>query len=58
MTCTTRHYVAGILVVLAYMQFSLTDSILLARMTAGYFVLLAAWLASMSLSNQIDGQRP
>lgn len=35
---------AGLLVILGYMQFSLTDSILLARMTAGFFVLLVCWL--------------
>ncbi|WP_242470654.1 O-antigen ligase family protein [Thiocystis violacea] len=43
---------AGILVILAYMQFSLTDSILLARMTAGYFVLLCAWLLAMNLTSR------
>ncbi|NEX19373.1 O-antigen ligase family protein [Thiorhodococcus mannitoliphagus] len=41
---------AGILTILAYMQFSLTDSILLMRITAGYFVLLTCWLLAMSLA--------
>lgn len=45
---------AGILAILAYMQFSLTDSILLMRITAGYFVLLTCWLLAMSLA----GGRP
>lgn len=41
---------AGILLVLAYMQFSLTDSLLIARITAGYFVLLCVWLLAMNLN--------
>ncbi len=46
---------AGILCVLAYMQFSLTDSILVARITAGYFVLLCGWLLAMNLSVRDQG---
>lgn len=41
---------AGILVMLGYMQFSLTDSILLTRMTAGFFVLLCCWLLALTRS--------
>ncbi len=41
---------AGILTMLAYMQFSLTDSILLMRITAGFFVLLCCWLLALCLS--------
>ncbi len=40
---------AGILVILGYLQFSLTDSILLMRITAGFFVLLCAWLLALNL---------
>ncbi|NEV60650.1 O-antigen ligase family protein [Thiorhodococcus minor] len=43
---------AGILTILAYTQFSLTDSILLMRITAGYFVLLTCWLLAMSLAGR------
>lgn len=45
---------AGLLVILGYMQFSLTDSILLARITAGFFVLLVCWLLALTLSRSAD----
>ena len=40
---------AGILTVLSFMEFSLTDSVLLMRMTSGYFVLLSIWLLALCL---------
>lgn len=46
---------AGILLLLGYMQFSLTDSILLMRITAGFFVLLCCWLLAMVLGRSADG---
>lgn len=48
---------AGILTILAYMQFSLTDSILLMRITAGFFVLLCCWLLALCL-NQTETSSP
>jgi O-antigen ligase len=42
---------AGILTILGYMQFSLTDSILLMRITAGFFVLLCSWLLALTLTH-------
>ncbi|MBK1721837.1 O-antigen ligase family protein [Thiocystis violacea] len=47
---------AGILCILAYAQFSLTDSILLMRITAGYFVLLSGWLLALSLTHAERGE--
>jgi O-antigen ligase/capsule polysaccharide modification protein KpsS len=41
---------AGILTVLGYMQFSLTDSVLLTRITAAFFVLLCCWLLALSIA--------
>jgi len=43
---------AGVLVILSFMQYSLTDSILLMRFTAGYFVLLTCWLLAMNLNRR------
>ncbi|MBK1641401.1 polymerase [Chromatium okenii] len=40
---------AGILTLLGYMQFSLTDSVLLTRITAAFFVLLCCWLLALSI---------
>lgn len=40
---------AGILTVLGYMQFSLTDSVLLTRITAAFFMLLCCWLLALSI---------
>jgi O-antigen ligase len=46
---------AGIVAILGYMHFSLTDSVLLSRITAGFFVLLIAWLAALVLAG---GRQP
>lgn len=40
---------AGILTILAYMQYSLTDSVLMMRITGGFFVLLVVWLLALNL---------
>ncbi len=40
---------AGILTILAYMLFSLTDSVLLMRITGGFFVLITCWLLALCL---------
>lgn len=45
---------AGMLVLLGYMQFSLTDSILLMRITAGFFVLLVCWLLALTVRPAAD----
>lgn len=47
---------AGILLILGYLQFSLTDSILLMRITAGFFVLLCVWLLALTIAP--SEQRP
>lgn len=46
---------AGILTILGYIHFSLTDSILLMRITAGFFVLLCGWLLALNLTLPRDG---
>jgi O-antigen ligase len=43
---------AGILTILAYMQYSLTDSILMMRITGGFFVLLCGWLLALNVHRQ------